>query len=221
MPDFVCVAVRDTGCGISSEGTRKIFDRLYQEANAHDASRKGLGLGLYICRELVAAHGGRIWVESQLRQGSTFFFTLPVFPLAGLLSPIISTNNWRPEGLMLITIEFLYQHKSLPTLMRETMLRQVWQVLQNCSTHERLVFLPRMASLEEREVFFGVACIDQYGAEQIVRQIRDQAEFSIDLVGLSIDLQISTTMIETSPESPESLEALVNMMASRVEGLIH
>jgi signal transduction histidine kinase len=48
IPAFMCVEVRDTGCGISPRGTRKIFERLSQEANASDASRKGLGLVLYI-----------------------------------------------------------------------------------------------------------------------------------------------------------------------------
>jgi signal transduction histidine kinase len=92
----VCAAVRVAGYGISLQGTRKIFERLYQEANASDASRKGLGL--YICHELVAEHGGCIWVESQLDQGSMFFFALPVFPLVGLRSPIIKANNWQNEA---------------------------------------------------------------------------------------------------------------------------
>ncbi|MFQ5852906.1 MAG: ATP-binding protein [Candidatus Binatia bacterium] len=78
-PNFVCVAVADTGCGIDRESSQMIFERLYQAADTIDGSRKGLGLGLYICRELVSRHGGRIWVESQVGHGSTFFFTLPTF----------------------------------------------------------------------------------------------------------------------------------------------
>jgi phosphoserine phosphatase RsbU/P len=221
IPAFMCVAVRDTGCGISPQGTHKIFERLYQEANASDAGRKGLGLGLYICYELVAAHRGHIWVESQLGQGSTFFFTLPVFPLVGLLSPIIKAHNWQIERLVLITIEFYFQRRSLPTLMRETLLRQAWQVLKNCSLHECLVLLPRMASLEEHELFFGVACVDQHGAEQIVQQIRARPEFSSNLVGPDVEIQISTMTIETPPESQEFPEALVNTIASRIEDLKH
>ena len=194
------------------------FERLYQEANASDASRKGLGLGLYICYELVAAHGGHIWVESQLGQGSTFFFTLPVFPLVGLLSPIIKAHNWQIEGLVLITIEFYFQRRSLATLMRQTLLRQAWQVLQNCTLHECLVLLPRMASLEEHELSFGVACVDQHGAEQIVQQIRARLEFSSNLVGPDVEIQISIRTIETPPESQEFPEALVNKIASRIAG---
>jgi signal transduction histidine kinase len=82
-PSFLCFAVADTGCGIRPEDTKMIFERLYQTTGTIQDSRKGLGLGLYICRELVSRHGGRIWVKSQLGQGSTFFFTLPVFPRSG------------------------------------------------------------------------------------------------------------------------------------------
>ncbi len=64
-PNFLCISVADTGCGISIEDHEKIFDRLYQTEQTISRSRKGLGLGLHICRELVSRHGGRIWVESQ------------------------------------------------------------------------------------------------------------------------------------------------------------
>jgi signal transduction histidine kinase len=72
------VSVADTGAGISAEGVERIFDRLHQESGFTDAGRAGLGLGLYLCREIVHGHGGRIWVESELGAGSMFRFTLPV-----------------------------------------------------------------------------------------------------------------------------------------------
>ncbi|HEX3084425.1 MAG TPA: ATP-binding protein, partial [Pyrinomonadaceae bacterium] len=55
----------------------KVFDRLYQAPNRMNASRKGLGLGLHICKQLVEIHGGRIWVESREGHGATLSFTLP------------------------------------------------------------------------------------------------------------------------------------------------
>jgi signal transduction histidine kinase len=78
-PECVRVSVRDTGVGIPKEHLDRVFNRLYQ-ANPDESrteSRSGLGLGLYICQELVALHGGRIWVESTPGEGSTFSFTLP------------------------------------------------------------------------------------------------------------------------------------------------
>lgn len=66
--------VADTGVGIPNEDIHHIFDRLWQ---ARKTGRQGVGLGLSIVKGIVEAHGGRVWVESALEEGSTFFFTLP------------------------------------------------------------------------------------------------------------------------------------------------
>jgi signal transduction histidine kinase len=76
-PSWVCVSVRDAGPGIEPAQRDAIFDRLYQVRGDDAGIEGGLGLGLYICRELVRLHGGEIWVESTGGQGSTFTFTLP------------------------------------------------------------------------------------------------------------------------------------------------
>jgi PAS domain S-box-containing protein len=68
-------AVRDTGPGIAKEQRRRLFDRYWR---ANERSKAGRGLGLYIARGIVEAQGGRMWVESQVGVGSTFYFTLPV-----------------------------------------------------------------------------------------------------------------------------------------------
>jgi signal transduction histidine kinase len=75
-PGFVYISVSDTGRGISPEAKPSIFERMYQEPAALDNIRSGLGLGLYIAKELVELHGGRIWFTSQLGEGSIFPFTL-------------------------------------------------------------------------------------------------------------------------------------------------
>jgi len=73
----IVTSVRDQGPGISPADLPNLFQR-YRRAVAPQAPQEGLGLGLYITRKLVEAHGGRIWVESELGVGSTFSFTLPV-----------------------------------------------------------------------------------------------------------------------------------------------
>ena len=69
-------SVSDNGVGISPEQCEKIFNP-YFRGNQQPKSI-GLGLGLYLCQQIVQAHGGTIRVESQLRQGTTFYFTLPI-----------------------------------------------------------------------------------------------------------------------------------------------
>jgi len=72
----IVVSVADQGKGITPEDCSRLFKRFFQVKGSQ--SDRGVGLGLYITRLLVEAHGGRIWVESKIGQGSTFHFTLPV-----------------------------------------------------------------------------------------------------------------------------------------------
>jgi two-component system, OmpR family, phosphate regulon sensor histidine kinase PhoR len=68
--------VKDTGVGIPPEAINRIFERFFKTDRSR--SGRGTGLGLSISRHLIEAHGGRIWAESLVNQGSTFFFTLPI-----------------------------------------------------------------------------------------------------------------------------------------------
>jgi len=75
----VTVSVQDTGIGIDGEAQKKLFVP-FQQVDASTTRRAGgTGLGLSICRSFVEMQGGRIWVESELGKGSTFFFTLPIY----------------------------------------------------------------------------------------------------------------------------------------------
>jgi len=73
-PSSVVVSVEDSGIGIEPEALTRIFDRFWQ---ARPTPRRGSGLGLAIARGIVEAHGGRIWVESEVGRGSVFTFSLP------------------------------------------------------------------------------------------------------------------------------------------------
>jgi signal transduction histidine kinase len=77
MAQQIEVWVRDTGRGIPAEQQQVIFDK-FARLRTPDEDTRGLGLGLTFCRLAVEAHGGRIWVESQVGAGSRFAFTLPL-----------------------------------------------------------------------------------------------------------------------------------------------
>ncbi len=74
--DHLRIEVEDTGPGIASEHVPHLFERFYRVPDANQAVR-GTGLGLYICRKIVEAHGGEIGVETELNRGTCFYFTLP------------------------------------------------------------------------------------------------------------------------------------------------
>jgi signal transduction histidine kinase len=75
----VLVEVQDAGKGIPPEDQEHIFDRFRQIMDKKSGKPSGTGLGLAICKQIVEHHGGRIWVESRMGEGSTFSFTLPEY----------------------------------------------------------------------------------------------------------------------------------------------
>ena len=72
------VSVKDDGLGMAPEDTAKIFDRYHRVESNHSRNISGFGIGLYLSAEIINRHSGKIWVESELGQGSTFYFRLPI-----------------------------------------------------------------------------------------------------------------------------------------------
>jgi signal transduction histidine kinase len=75
IADELHFAISDTGEGIPADKVEVVFER-FRQVNPND--RRGIGLGLYISKCIVQGHGGKIWAESKLGEGSTFCFTLPI-----------------------------------------------------------------------------------------------------------------------------------------------
>lgn len=73
----VQIYIRDTGPGIPAEDIKHLFQKFYRVDNSATRTIGGTGLGLFICRKIVELYGGRIWVESEVGKGSTFFINLP------------------------------------------------------------------------------------------------------------------------------------------------
>ena len=76
--NMAAFSVADNGPGIADEEKQKIFDMYYVGSNAALSGRKSLGLGLALCKTIISAHGGKIWVEDNVPHGAIFTFTLPL-----------------------------------------------------------------------------------------------------------------------------------------------
>ncbi len=76
-PELI-IAVKDTGAGIPKEARMHLFTKFFRVKVPLEAGTKGTGLGLYIAKNIIDAHGGRIWVESEVGKGSAFFFSIPI-----------------------------------------------------------------------------------------------------------------------------------------------
>ena len=173
-PNFLCVSVADTGCGISPEDSKRVFGHLYQANSSVETTRKGLGLGLYICKEIVSYHGGRIWVESGLGHGSTFFFTLPVFSLGKLLAPILTPQNMLEGSISAITIHIFPPDKRQLSENDGIALQEAWKALRQCISPGPDVLLPRIARTKSAETFFAITHGSQSSAEELIQRIRKQ-----------------------------------------------
>jgi signal transduction histidine kinase len=98
-PDVI-VSVRDQGIGIPLEHQEHVFERFYRVDGTLARETRGSGLGLPICRGLVEAHGGKIWVESTANKGSTFYFTVPI-----VVPAVLSANQDGTESLAVVAAD--------------------------------------------------------------------------------------------------------------------
>jgi signal transduction histidine kinase len=172
-PDFVYISVADTGCGIETAAKSLIFERMYQHPNSVDNSRKGLGLGLFIAKQLVELHRGRLWVASDLGHGSTFSFTLPLYSLAKLLFPVITQDGVLRSALVLVKVELKPQSASPRGNWKEAG-RHCHELLQRCVFLDKDLVLPPMTTGSLTETFFVVASTDTDRAPIMTARIREQ-----------------------------------------------
>ncbi len=220
-PDFLLLAVADTGCGISADMTERVFERLYQVTDQNQAGRKGLGLGLYICKELVTRQGGQIWVTSTLNQGATFSFTLPIFSLAHLVSPLLKNDLWPADWVALVTIEIRSPDGWISKEMREEWSRDTRTLLQRCLMPDLDVLLPKMGSGGASEVFQIIAFADEKGVGVLTKRIREQFIRLKHCKEPGMTFSTSHRLLETNGRDVKApLTGLADEMAAKIEILI-
>jgi signal transduction histidine kinase/CheY-like chemotaxis protein len=133
-------SVEDDGPGIPQNELPKIFQKYWQRPHG---PRAGVGLGLYIAKTLVEAHGGRIWAESRPGAGSAFRFTIPVVPGPGENAEVRA-----PHGIMLVDDDALFRRE-----LAEVLTREGYTVVEAADgrialNHLRTQPLPRMILLD-------------------------------------------------------------------------
>jgi len=218
-PSAVYLSVSDTGRGIPQESLPQVFERLYQDPDSVDDSRAGLGLGLFIAKEIVTLHGGRMWVASQSGTGSTFSFTLPLYSLAKLLLPVITYQGRLREAHVLVRVELIPTSKSLRGSWKETCERCL-ERLRLCIYVDKDLVLPVTGSSGPVETFFVVASTDMEQVGIMMDRIRDQVG-AVPKLKTSGTLCVSAEMIPGRPDSdPRTLEQQVWGIADYVTEVI-
>jgi signal transduction histidine kinase len=221
-PNLLLLEVSDSGCGINPDMTERIFERLFQTSDPASAGRKGLGLGLYICKELVARQGGQIWARSAPGQGAVFSVTLPVFSLANLIAPALRKERRTQDPITLVVTEMGSRTGWLSDEASAEHSHGVRDLLQRCLHSNLDVLLPKMGSAGAAELFFIVAATDGIGGEAITKRIREQLDGCDDLRQAGLTLSISYRSLEAINRSAsESVEDFREKVAGQIQELMN
>jgi sigma-B regulation protein RsbU (phosphoserine phosphatase) len=221
-PNLLILEVADSGCGISPEMTERIFERLFQASGPGPAGRKGLGLGLFICKELVTRQDGKIWAQSVPEQGTVFSVTFPIFSLPNLIAPALRKER-RAEGpVTLVVTEMSSQTGWLSEEARAEHSRLIRHLLQGC-THSGLdVLLPKMGFAGSVELFFIVAITDAIGGEAITKRIREQMDGCEQIQQAGLTLSTSYRSLQAiKRNTSESMEDFLEKVAANIQELMN
>lgn len=217
--------VSDSGCGISPEMSERIFERLFQTQDPASAGRKGLGLGLYICKELVTRQGGQIRVKSTSGQGAVFSVTLPVFSLRNLLAPAFGKKEDTQSPFTLVVTNIGSQSRWYSDEARAEERRTISRLLQGCLHSDSDVLLPKMHATGQEELFFIAATTDQIGGEAICKRIREHLDEHIQQERLTLTTSYRSlgmsqrTMSELMEEFREKMTAEIQVLVKQESSL--
>jgi signal transduction histidine kinase len=218
-PNLLVLEVSDSGCGISPDMTERIFERLFQAPDPATAGRKGLGLGLFICKELVIRQGGQIWVKSAPGQGAVFSVTLPVFSLAELIAPGLRKER---SPITLVVTEIGSQTGWLSDEARSEQSHGVRDLVQRCLHSDLDVLLPKMGLAGAGELFFVVAITDEIGGEAITRRIQERMEDYEHIQRAGLTTSTSYRSVEViKRNASESMKDFVEKAATQIQELMN
>ena len=217
-PRFLLIEVSDAGCGINPEISERIFERLYQVPETQ-ATRKGLGLGLYICKQLVTRQGGRIWVKSRPKGGSTFSFTLPVCAPASPDVPVLTNGKWPAESVALVMVEICFLDAWPSKAVQQEWSEEARSLLHRSLQPDMDLLLSQKNATAEGERFCFVAgVIDEKGASALADRIRDQFERLPHLQQTRLTVSASYSMLRPfSHDAGTSMNSIVTTMATNLE----
>lgn len=221
-PNLLILELSDSGCGISPDMTERIFERLVQVYDSALAGRAGLGLGLYICKELVARQGGQIWAKSVPGQGAVFFVTLPVFSLSNSIAPVLRKERRTEVPVTLIVTEIGSQTAWLSDEARAEQLHGVRDLLQRCLYSDMDVLLPKVEFAGAEELFFIVAITEEIGGEAITKRIRGKLDGCEHMKQAGLTLSTSYRSFETTKRSAsESVEESLEKVITQIQDLMN
>jgi hypothetical protein len=220
-PSSLVLEVSDSGCGIEPDKIGRIFERLFQASDT-SADHTGLGLGLYICKDLVTRQGGKIWAQSAQGQGAVFSATIPIFSLPKMIAPAFSEERQVELPITLVVTELGSQTGWLSDQLRTDQCHGIRDLLRGCLHSDLDVLLPRMDSAGPVELFFVVAITDGIGGEAICKRIGKKLGGSEHLRQADLTHSTSCRSLEAfRRQSIESKEDFLERVATSIQELMN
>ena len=211
----VRLSVSDTGCGIPAEKCERVFEALFQHDIDPSISRKGLGLGLHICRQLVEEQRGRIWVESEVGQGSTFRFTLPAFTCQQMLACVPERALERGSFCLLAVIARVRSDAPLQGF-DARYLDYARHLISHSVLPTSDLLLPRLASGRNGEIVFVVAGADEGGAAVLLERFLEVLAADKRLVQSRLEFTSRLIPLDVSRVAAEDMADLQQKLAEEV-----
>jgi PAS domain S-box-containing protein/diguanylate cyclase (GGDEF)-like protein len=210
------ISVTDTGIGISSQNVAGLFDRFSQFNRVYGPGERGTGLGLAISKEIVEMHGGRIWVESQVGRGSTFYFSLP------LLSQEEIFREYLIEGLREAS------SKGCPLSLVVIHVKHVKKIMRACTDAQAFSILSEIEGLIAKTLRRKSDIVSRYKYDEIIiailmdtakkdalsvkERIRQEIEIEIKEKGWPKDIGLFLDVVTFPDDAMDEME-LINKLS--------
>ena len=166
------ISVSDNGIGINPDNIEKLFDISQVFTTKGTAAETGTGIGLLLCKDFVEKHGGKIWVESEVQKGSTFYFTIPFNPVSEKANEIENTVSSEQTEVQIKKLKILIVEDNEPsTLILNRMVRKISTEVLNALTGEQAIDLcQNNPDLDLVLMDIAMPKMDGYEATKQIRQ---------------------------------------------------
>lgn len=217
-PRFLVVEVKDTGRGIEADRLGSLFERVSLAGDTSSTPRQGLGLGLFVAKELVTRQGGRIWAESVPDRGSSFFFTIGMFSLARVIAPVANHARRQTDSLTLVVVDgFTKDAARTPAELRAGV-AQARGILHQCLVPGFEVLVPELDEAADTRLYV-VASVEENAGQSAVDRMREHLARSEQLRRTGLYFSASGLKLEPLPLAVPFEERLA-ALAAKVEELI-
>lgn len=213
----IVLSVVDSGPGIPADERERIFRQLHQLDCGAPVSRKGLGLGLYICRELVTRMGARIWVEAVPQGGSAFRFTLPVCSPVSAITSLLTPENLERAEFHLLVVTIRPKSRRAWAERDDAAAATVFEVVRHCTSPDRDLVLPRSGANADAESIGVLACAEASDAAVLVRRIDGQLARCEALASARLAWSLSVRRLDVGPVRGQTARDLAGALSSGVE----